>query len=104
MFQIDPSPKFWAQAAISVPGQKDPAMIDVQYNHLDADELKVFQTQTIVEKEPIDALMEIINDWKGASEEFNKQSLAKVLKNYPASGRQFYDAYIKELLGVKTKN
>lgn len=103
MFQIDPSPSFWAPAAITVPGQKDPAIIEVKYKHLDADALKVYQ-ESLGEKEPVDSLMEIMLEWKGVSEELTKQSLAKVLKNYVASGRQFYDAFLKELLGIKAKN
>ena len=102
-FKINPNPTFWAKASISVPGQKDPSIIDVEYKHLNKDELKAYQ-DGLDEKEPITALSEIMVGWKGTDEDFSKDSLAKVLKNYPASGRQFYEAFISELYGAKAKN
>lgn len=102
-FKINPNPTFWAKANISVPGQKDSSTIEVEFKHLNKDELKAYQ-DGLEEKEPVAALAEIITGWKGIDEDFTKDSLARLLKNYPASGRQLYEAFIGELYGSKAKN
>lgn len=103
MLKITANPSFWASAGISVPGEKDPVMIQLQFKHIPRDEVQDF-FQGLQGKSDIDALEIFVLDWRGTDAPFSRENLDQLLKSYPASAIEIYNAFRRELLLSKAKN
>ena len=103
MFKLKPNPTFWTKADLSVPGEPEPAQIEVQFRHKSIPEINDYFAR-LPGRTDADALGEIIAGWRGVDDQFNDDSLAALLANYPASARELFEAYRRELLESRRKN
>jgi len=103
MFKLQPKPTFWAKVAISIPGEAKPVPIDIEFKHLGRDGLKDF-FEHLEGKTDIEALNDIVLDWKGVDATFCEESLNELLNNYPSAAMSLFDAYRREAMEAKAKN
>lgn len=103
MFKINPNPTFTAKVPLSIPGEAKPAMVDVEFKHLSKKAIKAF-FENLEGKSDAESLGEIIVGWKGIDAPFSAETLEKLLDNYPAAGRELFDAFRVELMEARAKN
>jgi hypothetical protein len=103
MFKIEPSPTFWTTASILVAGSKKPAEIEVEFRYLNKEARKVF-FDSLPSKTNQEALGEIMADWRGVDASFSIENLGRVLDNYTTAADAFYEAFGREVYGVREKN
>jgi hypothetical protein len=103
MFKLEPNPTFWAKVQLSIPGQEQPVEIEVEFKHLGREGLKGYY-DALGKKTSAEGLAEIVMNWRGVDAEFSRESLEKLLANYPAAAGEFYDTFRRELLESKAKN
>lgn len=104
MFSLTPNPTFWAKAAISIPGG-DPAEIEVQFRHKGRAELaEYFQRLGTLAVSDVDAVAEIVADWRGVDQPYSKEALATLVDRFPAAARDLLTAYNRELMESRRKN
>jgi len=101
MFKIEPNPSFWATVEIHVPGE-GPAKFEAEYRFLDRAESQVY-FESLNNKTNIEALDEILLDWRGINAPFSKDNLLKLLDNYSTAAPGFYKAYLAEITGTADK-
>lgn len=108
MFNLQPNPTFWATVSIPVPGEKEPAKIEILFRHKTRTGvdgfIKAARENTNETDGDVELLAGIINDWKGPDGEFSRENLTALLENYPASARAITRAYISSLLEGCQKN
>ena len=103
MFKINPNPTFTAKVPLSVPGESKRATVDVEFKHLSRKAIQEF-FQNLEGKTDAESLGEIIVGWKGIDAPFSAQSLETLLDNYPAAGRELFEAFRVELMEARAKN
>ena len=101
IFKLEPEPSFWASVEIPVPGGVK--TIHVRFKYRNIDEFAAF-LQEIKDMEDIDALMLMIEEWQGPDAAFSRETLQRLLRNYPRATRPLYKTYRSELLGAAEKN
>jgi len=125
MFELNPSPTFWAPVHLTVPGERDLATLELQFNHKTKVEIAHFlekgkpqigddgkvavRTPEEVFAQDLGAVMEAVSDWKmkdkdGTPVEFNEANMAILLANYPTAAAEILGSYIKALTVSKRKN
>lgn len=102
MFKLDPDPTFWATVSIYIPG-KGVGKFDVEYRHLSGDARQAY-VDGLKEKTNLDALFDIVIGWRGVDRSFNKESLEKLLNDYPAAAAALFRTFWDELSGASEKN
>lgn len=105
MFKLDPNPTFKAKVKIPVPGASSLPSIEFEFRHKTKTELKAFleRIQADPSKE-VEQLEEIIVTWSGTDAEYGRDSLARLLDNYPAAGAAIAGAYVRELGDARLGN
>lgn len=104
MFKLQPKPTFWATVSISVPGQDKPSAIQVQFNHLGREAMKIYFDGLQDGQDDAAALLTIVSGWKGVDAEFSPESLATLIDNYPSAAKAMFEAFTRETLEAKSKN
>ena len=103
MLRLTPNPTFRATAAISIPGEAQPARIEVEYRHLGREALADY-FKRLEGRSDLDALAEIIAGWSGVDAPFSAAALADLLDAYPTAAMALFDAFRRECLEAKAKN
>ncbi len=103
MFKLQPNPTFKAKVGISVAGAAKPVEIEVEYRYLKKSAVKEF-FDNLEGKNDGEALAEIVVGWTGIDQPYSTEALALLLDNYPASARDLFGAFSRELLEARTKN
>ena len=116
MFKINPNATFTAPVGLSIPGTQSAGAIDVTFVHKGRTALadwvkkpaaKAAEGATLSDA---DYLGEVISGWAGVKADdggdvaYSPTSLALLLENYPASGSEIFDTYVKALTEAKAKN
>lgn len=101
IFKLEPAPSFWTPVELPIPGGV--ATIRVRYTYRNVDDFAAF-VQTIKDMADVDALMLMIEEWSGPDAAFSKETLQRLLRNYPRATRALYKTYRTELLGAPEKN
>lgn len=116
LLRIVPNPTFWAPVRITVPGQDQPALIELQFRHLGKQALRSWVESGRVPNAdgsvPTDAqwLGQVVVGWSGPVDEagapaaFTPTVFAAVLDAYATAGREIYDAYLAALSESRAKN
>ncbi len=116
MFKINPNPTFNAAVGLSIPGAQTAGAIDVTFKHKGraalAEWVKKPSAQAVegLSLSDADYLGEVVSGWAGVKADdgsevaYSPASLATLLENYPASGAEIFDAYLKALTEAKAKN
>jgi len=102
MFKIEPNPTFWAPAHIHVPGQ-GLGQLDVEFKHLKHDERRAY-SESLDKKTNLEALSEIIVNWRDTDVAYTPEALTQLLNEYPTSASALYSAFWKEITGAAEKN
>lgn len=100
MFKLQPKPTFWAKVPIAIAGSPKPVLLDVEFNHLDRDTLRKY-LDSLDDREDADSINEIVAGWKGVDEDFSRDSLEKLLSNYPGSAMSLVRVFAAESIGTK---
>jgi len=101
---LDPSPTFTKEVEIHVPG-KEPMKVGFEFKHKDKDELHEFlHGESAKTRTDIDGLLEVIKGWPGQDVEFNRDNLAKLLRNYHGAGAKILVTYVNELQDARLGN
>ena len=103
MFKLQPNPTFKAKVGLSVAGAAKPVEIEVEFRYLKKSEVKAF-FDNLDGKNDAEALTEILIGWSGIDQPYTADALALLLDNYPASARDLFGAFSRELLEARTKN
>lgn len=100
MFKLQPKPTFWAKVPIPIAGNPRPAQLDIEFKHLETEDLKEYLTG-LSGREDADAMGDIVCGWKGVDESFSPDALAKLLSNYTGAASSLMNVYIEESTGAK---
>lgn len=107
MLTLNPAPTFKGTARITVPGQDQPAEIQLTWKHKTRDEYDAWlaSAASFADKGG-DApfLAEVIADWSGIDQAFSLDALRTLLAVYPAAGGELLAAYQTDLLASRAKN
>ena len=103
MFKLNPNPTFTAKVPLSIPGESKRATVDVEFKHLSRKAIQEF-FQNLEGKTDAESLAEIIVSWKGIDAAYSAETLATLLDNYPAAGRELFEAFRLELMEARAKN
>jgi len=102
MLQVTPNPKFDATVEVPVPGQTKPEKLTITFKYMNTTEREAFMKK-LNESSKVDALLDIIEDWKGVDASFSREVLENLLTNYAGLDMRlikvFFDEHHKALLG-----
>ncbi|HAW7887458.1 TPA: hypothetical protein JLN09_003837 [Escherichia coli] len=109
-FTLIPNPTFSATASIPRAGAED-GKLAFTFRHKTLEELRALdeklQKAAEGKKAPVepqaDYLMEIVEGW-ALPDEFTRENVVVLLKNYPRAFDSIGLAYTKELMGIREKN
>lgn len=133
MFKINPNPTFTEKVALSVPGEADPAVIDIEFRHkgrtafaawwsgipslsLPVPPLKEGEAAPADPPTPppvrsdADILDEVMVSWngplddKGAPVPYSREALIQLLDHYHAATMEIFTAYRRGLMESRAKN
>lgn len=108
MFKLEPAPTFDATVQITVPGGS-PAPLRLQFKHMGKKAVQAWVADA-KEREDAEFLMRAVVGWDGVQDAagsavpFTEQAFAQLLDAYAASGREIFDAYLRELAQGRAKN
>lgn len=109
-FSLIPNPTFSATATIPRAGAED-GQLSFTFRHKTLEELRVMDEElqkkaegkkTAIEPQA-DYLMEIVEGW-ALPDDFTRENVIVLLKNYPRAFDSIGLAYTKELMGFREKN
>ncbi|MDU3906569.1 MAG: phage tail assembly chaperone [Citrobacter portucalensis] len=109
-FTLIPNPTFSVTASIPRAGGED-GKLTFTFRHKTLEELRALdeklQKAAEGKKSPVEQqanyLMEIVDSW-ALPDEFNRDNVIVLLKNYPRAFDSIGLAYTKELMGIREKN
>lgn len=109
-FSLIPNPTFSITVGIPRAGAED-GKLTFTFRHKTLEELRVMDEELHKAAEgkkdltgpQADYLMEVIDGW-ALPDEFNRDNLIVLLKNYPRAYDSIGLAYTKELMGIREKN
>jgi hypothetical protein len=111
MFRIDPEPTFAADAALTAPGQADPAILPIRWKHLRRDDLKKWiDALASSDLSDVDGLAEVIAGWDGVVDAqgkevpFSREALRELLGAYHTAGAELVRAYVRALTESRLGN
>lgn len=102
MFTLQPNPTFRAKVAIPVPGAPS-VKVEFEFRHKPKDELLAF-LQATQGRDDIDVLLDVVVRWWDVDEDFSRESLNKLVQNYPGAGAAILGLYAKELADARLGN
>lgn len=103
MFRIKPDPKFSADVQLTVPGQAEPAKVNMTFKYKTRDQLVEFGER--IKDIPVeDAVAEIVEDWSGVDAKCTKENIKLLVGSYIPSGMEILTAYHRELHQSRVKN
>lgn len=103
MFKLQPKPTFWVPVSIPVPGEHDPAIIELEMCHRTADQVADLLA-TISGRSNAEVLTPLVKDWRQIDEPFSADNFALLLNNYPGAPRRIVDAWLACLKEGLVKN
>lgn len=103
MLKLQPNPTFKTKVAISVAGEKRQPEIEIEYRYLDREEVADYFAN-LPGKTDAESLAEIVVGWSGVDAAYSPEALATLVKKYPASAADLFEAFRRELLEAKRKN
>lgn len=103
MFKLTPDPTFTAPVDIHVPGQADPARVEIEFRRLTRTGIAALM-QSIPGREDGDVIAEIVAGWSGVDAPFSAQALATLVDNYPAAALAIYETFLSENGEARRKN
>jgi hypothetical protein len=99
MLKIQPTANFWTDVVISAPGGAAVATIPVQFKAMRRSEFDV-----LMQRPAKEVLHEVVLGWREVEDAFSIPKLDELLDTYPASQRQFLDAFVAGLFASGRKN
>lgn len=107
MLTLNPAPTFKGTARITVPGQEQPAEIQLTWKHKTREQYDAWMASAAsFADQGGDAafLAEVIADWASVDQVFSLGALGTLLAVYPAAGHELLAAYQTDLLASRAKN
>lgn len=102
-FKLQPNPTFRAPVDISVPGEAEPARIEIEFRHLGRKAVEAYFREAAGQPD-VEGLAGIIVGWDGVDTPYSPEALGQLLDAYPASALEIVEAFRGELLEAKRKN
>lgn len=103
-FKLTPNPTFWAKVDIPVPGG-EPQALEIEFRHKRKTwGLGLVERIRAGEISGLDAVREIIVDWRGAEREFSDAELVELDENFIGAIDAILFAYPEALRGARRKN
>ena len=103
MLKIVPEPTFKTSVQITVPGQEEPATVELIFNYMSKTKALEFFSD-MKGKTDVEALTILIAGWGGFDVPFSKAALETFLDNYPAAAFEIIQAFNRNLLESRIKN
>jgi hypothetical protein len=108
MFNIIANPTFKANVSLTVAGQDQLEVIEVEFRHKTRSALAEWLDRSLTEKSEV-VLGEVIAGWKGLQDEqgiaaYSPEALKTLLENHLVAGRELVNAYIRGLTESRAKN
>ncbi|WP_031523399.1 phage tail assembly chaperone [Siccibacter colletis] len=109
-FSLIPNPTFSVTASIPRAGAED-GKLTLTFRHKTLDELramddklqKAAESKKLAIEPQADYFLEIVEGW-ALPDDFNRENVIVLLKNYPRAFDSIGLAYTKELMGMREKN
>ncbi|MFZ4538170.1 phage tail assembly chaperone [Propionivibrio sp.] len=103
MFKLEPNPTFWAEVGITVPGEKAPAKIEIEFKHMSVSEWEAYRAQT--GEKPLPAVVTgLIVGWRNVDVPYSADALTRLLDRWPRAAIDLFESYSRELFEARTKN
>ena len=106
MFQLQPKPTF--KAVVTIPTFDGEAKVTFVFNHKGRKELRAFFERLTAEGEnplqDVDAISELVSDWVGVDQKYDRASLELMLDNYPGAASAIFSTYNKAVIEGRSKN
>lgn len=103
MFKLQPKPSFWAKCPVNIPGETKPAALEIEFRWLGKTGIKDF-FENLEGKTDIEALSQIVLNWKGVDAEYSRENFESLLENYPQAAMAIFEGFRSEALEAKAKN
>ena len=103
MLKLMPEPKFTANVSLTVPGNADPAVVQITFKYMTRTQVFDF-FESMKGKKDAEALKELIMDWEGFDEKYTPKNLEILLEHYPAAATEIISAYTRNLMESRVKN
>jgi len=101
--KLDADPTFQAEVGIPVPGKGDVAVF-FTFKHRDQPAFEKFMQDARTKKmENVKFIMDVVVGWN-LDDPFNKENVAKLLRNYHGAAGAIGRAYGRELSGARLGN
>lgn len=102
LFKLEPEPTFWAPVKIPMPGGQT-GEIRVRFKYRNRDQYGEL-LKLADDSDDIEVLLLAIDGWEGADAAFSRETLERLLRNYPGATRALFRTYRDNLLGAAEKN
>lgn len=108
MFKIIPNPTFTANVKLTVPGQAEPAVVEIEFRHKGKAAYKLWLENADGKTDQVFLGEVIVNipmaDKDGKELPYTEKRLGMMLDAYPASGIEILAAYSTGLMESRAKN
>lgn len=103
IFELEHENTFDGDVVIPLPGNNKSKTLSLTFKWLGKTDRMTY-LKSVQGKEDVEALSEIVLDWKNVDLEFNNDNFAKLLDNYSNSGLAIINYWIDETGRAKEKN
>ncbi len=105
LFRIDPAPTFAAAVVLTAPGGV-PRELRLVFRHKGRAAARAWIDEVAKRsaEEEADILMEIIANWEGVEEPFDRAALARLIDNHFHAAEEIYLGYLEALAGARRGN
>lgn len=105
MFKLQPAPTFWASIEITAPGQAKAEKFEVEFKYKNRPDLEAFFDLNKTEgRTNLEALGELIVNWRGVDVPYSIEALGVLLDNYLSASSVLFETYQTEGMGQRRKN
>lgn len=103
---LSASPTFQATVGIPVPGAEKGVPVAFTFKHRTKSDLKTWREGIDLEADGItaDHVLEMASGWDLTDEEWSRDSVNRMLEQYPGSGVAIFVRYMQELQDAKLGN
>ena len=109
MIKLIPNPTFKARVPFSIPGEEQPAVIEIEFAHR-APPALVAWWQSAKDRPVAEAMADVVKGWTGVIDEsgaevpYSADTLAQFIGNSSTRGQELLRAYLRELTESRLKN
>lgn len=107
MFKIQPNPTFWAKVPVTVPGQSEAVIVEMEFKHFTEEELAALDEahkSIALDERMRHRALAIVCGWRDVDAEFSTENLTRLMKNYSRASLDIFETYNRERFEARRKN